>query len=52
MLFVQPIDKNMKFKLTSMTVILGILFILYIFVGCGRTDINKNVESFVAEEVQ
>jgi hypothetical protein len=42
----------MKFKITSMAVILGILFILYVFVGCGRTDINRNVESVTIEEVQ
>jgi hypothetical protein len=49
----QPADnKVMKFKITAMSVILGILFILYVFVGCGRTDINRNVEGVTAEEVQ
>lgn len=53
MLFVQPLDnKTMKFKITSMAVILGILFILYVFVGCGRTDINSNVENTITEEVR
>lgn len=29
----------MKFKLVAMTIVVGILLILYVFVGCGRTDI-------------
>jgi hypothetical protein len=32
----------MKFKLVSMAVVVGILVILYVFVGCGRTDIAPN----------
>lgn len=44
--------KTMKFKITAMAVILGILFILYVFVGCGRSDINRNVEGVTTEEVQ
>ncbi len=44
--------KTMKFKITAMTAIFGILFILYVFVGCGRSDINRNVEGVTTEEVQ
>lgn len=32
----------MKFKLIATAVVVGILLILYVFVGCGRTDIAPN----------